>query len=227
MDDSNVIDNIILDNSKVLAVEEINQGETVLFSSLKHDAVPLVPYDISIGGLEYNQKYEPKCAICNSPHRNLVEYVFINSGKNVQAVINFFQKHYNAKLNWPQVSLHLKRHCDLTQITTSGLVNLTQRDQELAKWKYREHELALVIILVEIDEVRGMSCRTPDEILKRATMMEKLSRQLLLIKEKRDDVSLGLPNVFEVLYELHEKMLSDDDKRIIRQKVKELQQALN
>jgi hypothetical protein len=183
MDKTNepIIDNIILDNSTVIEVSD-SEGEVVLFSSLKADAVPIYPHQINLSGIDYPQTYSPKCAICNSPHRNLLEHVYIDSGKNVNAVLNFFKKYYNAKLNWPQVSLHLKRHCDLNNISTPGLLTYEERDKELGKWKYREHELALTAILVEIDDVRGMSCRTPDEILKRASMIEKLTRQLMLIK---------------------------------------------
>jgi hypothetical protein len=222
-----IIDNIILDNSRSLESSDgLITGETVLFSSLRPDDKPITPYEINILGIDYPQGFSPKCAICNSHLRNVLEYVYIDSGKNVNAVLNFFKKHYNAKLNWPQVNLHLKRHCDLNQITTPGLLDYEYRDEELSKWKYRELELALISTLAEINDVRGLSCKTPDEVLKRATVIDKLNNRLMLIKHQRDEASMGLPNVFEVLYELHEKMVSDEDKRIIREKNKQLKESL-
>jgi hypothetical protein len=37
---------------------------------------------------------------------------------------------------------------------------------------------------------------------------------------------MNLPNVFAVLYELHDMMVSDEDKRIIRQKSRELKESI-
>ena len=54
--------------------------------------------------------------------------------------------------------------------------------------------------MVELNDVRGINAKTADEILKRSAMIEKLTRQLMLVKEKRDDSSGLMPNVFEVLY---------------------------
>ncbi len=79
---------------------------------------------------------------------------------------------------------------------------------------------------MEINDVRGINAKTPDEILKRASMLEKLVGKLLLLKEKRDDNTLGLPNVFEVMGELHGLMVSEEDKRIIKEKVRQIRQSL-
>jgi hypothetical protein len=198
----------------------------VLFSSLKDGSKPIVPYSLNIGAIEYPQFFSPKCAICNSPFRELLEHVFIDSGKKVNSVLNFFLKHYGAKLNWSQVKQHTKYHCDFLRIDVPGLKDYENREEELSRWKYREYELALTAVLVEIDEVRGVSARTSDEIFKRAAMIEKLTRQLIQIKQQRDDNSLGLPNVFEVLYELHELMETAEDKRIIREKTRALKETL-
>jgi hypothetical protein len=220
-----VIDNIILDDTKLATT---NSGEDfVLFSSLKSDSKPVVPYNLNVHGIEYPQLYSPKCAICNSPHRTLLEHVYIDCGKKVNTTIRFFEKHFLARLNWTQVSQHIKYHCDLNKIETPGLLHYEDREGELSRWKYREFELAETMILMEINDVRGIVARNPDEILKRASMIEKLTGKLLLIKEKRDDNSLGLPNVFEVLHELHEKVTTDEDKRIIREKAMSLKQSIS
>lgn len=219
-----VIDNIILDESSIVTPE--NPTGEILFSSLKADAQPLVPYKLNVSGIEYPQLFSPKCAICNSPHRTLLEHVYIDSGKKVNTTLKFFEKHFNARLNWAQVKQHVKYHCDFNKIETPGLLDYEDREEEMRRWKFREYELAQIAILTEMNDVRGMQCRTNEEIMKRANIIEKLSGKLLQIKEKRDDNSLGLPNVFEVLHDLHNAMKDEEDKRIIREKVRELKQAI-
>ena len=214
------IDNIILDEStKIVSIDNFDT-EVVLFSALRADAQPIKPFKLNTSGIDYPQFFQPKCAICNSPHRTLLEHVFIEKGKKPNSVIKFFEEHFNAKLNFAQIKQHTKFHCDFNKVETPGLLDYEGREEELARWKYREYELALTAVLVEINDVRGISAKSPDDILKRASMIEKLTRQLVSIKQQRDDSSLGLPNVFEVLYEVHEKMCHEEDKRIIREKQK-------
>jgi hypothetical protein len=220
-----VIDNIILDDTKLVTINDVDS--LVLFSTLKAEAKPVVPYNLNVSGIEYPQLYSPKCAICNSPHRTLLEHVYIDCGQKINTTMKFFEKHFLAKLNWTQVNQHIKYHCDLNKIETPGLLHYEDREHEVSRWKYREFELAETMILMEINDVRGIKAKSPDDILKRASMIEKLTGKLLLIKEKRDDNSLGLPNVFEVLHELHDLMTNDEDKRIIREKTKALKQSIS
>jgi hypothetical protein len=220
-----VIDNIILDDSSLLKIED--SDDIMLFSSLKADARPIIPYNLNVSGIEYPQLYSGKCAICNSPHRTLLEHVYIDCGKKINTTIKFFERHFRAKLNWTQVNQHIKFHCDLNKIETPGLLHYEDREHEVSRWKYREYELAETMILMEINDVRGINARSPDDILKRASMIEKLTGKLLLIKEKRDDNSMGLPNVFEVLHDLHNQMINEEDQRIIREKVKFLKQSIS
>lgn len=224
-DNEIIIDNIILDNSTSIE-KSVKGDDIVLFSTLKADAKPNKPYKLNTSGIEYTQQFSAKCAICNSPHRNLLEHVYIDSGKKVNAVLKFFEEHYNAKLNWPQVALHLKKHCDLNNITTRGLQYYEGREEEIAKWKYREYDLALTIVITEIDEIRSLNLKTPEEIGKRTDRLDRLAKRLIEIKQLRDDNSLNLPNVFAVLYELHDMMVDDEDKRIIRQRTRELKEAI-
>ena len=216
---SDSLSNLILDNT--------DAADTILFSALKADTLPLKPYKINTSGIEYPQFFSPKCAICNSPHRSLLEHVFLDCGKKVNTTIKFFENHFNAKLNWAQVKQHTKYHCDFNKIETPGLLDYEGREDELSRWKYREYELAETAVIVELNDVRGLNARSFDEVLRRSTMIEKLTRQLMLIKEKRDDSSLGLPNVFEVLHELHNMMSCEADKRIIREKARDLKQSIN
>ena len=221
-----IIDNIILDDSTALILSDTGV-EISLFSSLRADATPVRPYKIIPSGVEYQQGFSPKCAICNSPHRGLLENVYIDSGKKVNAVVKFFEEYYCAKLNWAQVKQHIKYHCDFKVVDTPGMLDYENEDEKIARWKYREHELALTAMLVELNDVRGIQAKTPDEIIKRSVQVEKITKQILFIKEKRDDNIMGLPNVFEVLHDLHGVMRDEEDKRIIREKVRDLKQAIS
>jgi hypothetical protein len=222
-----IIDNIILDDSVAHNVDDIENSSIVLFSTLKSDAKPLKPFKLNTSGIDYPQMYAPKCAICNSPHRTLLEHVYLDCGKKVNTTIKFFEDHYSAKLNWAQVKQHVKYHCDFNKIETPGLLDYEGREEELSRWKYREFELVLTALMVELNDVRGINAKTADEILKRSAMIEKLTRQLMLVKEKRDDSSGLMPNVFEVLLELHDQMVNDEDKRLIREKGRDLRQMLD
>jgi hypothetical protein len=219
-----VVKNIILDDSPVLN-EDGTPSSLVLFSSLRPDVKPVKDYKLNTHGIEYPQYFSARCAICNSPHRELLEHVFVDKNKNINAVIKFFEVHYNAKLNWSQVKQHLKFHCDMNKIETPGLLDY-EDDSEIIKWKFREYELALVATLKELDDVRGMSAKTFDEQTKKTQLIDRLTTKLLQIKQQRDELGINLPNVFDVLYQLHEMMHSEDDKRIIREKVKELKELL-
>jgi hypothetical protein len=219
-----VIKNIILDDSPALNEDGTPSG-LVLFSSLKSDARPVKDFKLSTHGIEYPKYYSAKCAICNSPHRELLEHVYVDRNKNVNGVIKFFEEHYNAKLNWPQIKQHLKFHCDMNKIETPGLLDY-EDDTDIVKWKFREYELALVATLKELDDVRGMSTKTFDEQAKKTQLVDRLTTKLLQIKQQRDELGINLPNVFEVLFQVHELMVNEDDKRIVREKVKELKEML-
>lgn len=221
----NVVDNIILDGST--KIEQAGSTGIVLFSALKSDAKPILQYDISIEGVDYPKLFSAKCAICNSPHRELLEHVYIDCGKKVNPVIIFFEKHYGAKLNFAQVKQHVNYHCDFNKIEISGLKAYEGKGEEFAKWKYREYELALNVVLSEIDNIGGKSTRTLDDSFKKAAILEKLNKQLMMIKQQRDDSTLGLPNVFEVLHDVHEKLLHEDDRRIVRETANELRKIIS
>jgi|694.fasta_scaffold26276_5 hypothetical protein len=218
-----IIDNIILDKDST-----DNDSNMILFSALRADATPVVPFTYPKPGIEYPQFFSAKCAICNSPHRQLLEHVYIDSNKKILTVQKFFERHFQARLNWSQIKQHVKHHCDFNSIEYPGMLDYESREEEFDKWKYNEHELAFRITLTELNDVRGLNAKSMDEVLKRSAMIDKLTKNLLTIKEKRDSKSFtNLPSVFEVLLEVHNSMVDDEDKRIIREKVKELKQKMD
>lgn len=201
---------------------------TRMFRDLKQGDRPLLPLPPdSMSDISYPQFVEPRCSLCVSPFRDIAEHVYLENGKKPQSVINFFITYYDAKLNWPQVSTHMDNHCDFKKIATSGLKNYEQREELIAPWIFREHQLALTALLVELDDVRGMDCSKNTEMkLKRAAMVEKLIGKILYIKEQRDNKGVFAINIFETLMKLHDQMESEVDKRTIRNEMMELRKKI-
>jgi hypothetical protein len=195
-----------------------------MFSMLKEGEKPLAPVPPdNMSDISYPQFIEPRCSICTSAFRDIAEHVYLESGKKPQAVINYFFKYYDAKLNWVQINTHMENHCDFKKIATSGLKNYEQREELIAPWIFREHQLALTALLVELDDIRGMDCtKNNDMKLRRAAMVEKLISKILHLKEARDNQGIFAINVFEILMDLHEDMESETDKRKIRDKIVQL-----
>lgn len=198
------------------------------FRDLKETDDPIIPlpHD-SMMDLQYPQFFEARCAICSSPYRNLAEHVFLESGKKSQTVIKFFERHYNAKLNWSQVSTHMDNHCDFKKLVTSGLKNYEQREELIAPWIFRENQLALTALMVELDDIRGMDCSKSNELkLKRAAMVEKLIGKIMDLTEKRNNQGVFAFNIFDILWDLHEKFNSSYDKQLVREQMKSLRDQL-
>ena len=195
-----------------------------MFSMLKEGEKPLAPVPPdNMSDISYPQFIEPRCSICTSAFRDIAEHVYLESGKKPQAVINYFFKYYDAKLNWVQINTHMENHCDFKKIATSGLKNYEQREELIAPWIFREHQLALTALLVELDDIRGMDCNKNNDMkLRRAAMVEKLISKILNLKEARDNQGIFAINVFEILMDLHEDMESETDKRKIRDKIVQL-----
>jgi hypothetical protein len=192
-----------------------------MFRDLKEGDKPLMPLPPdNMSDISYPQFIEPRCAICTSPFRDLVEHVYLDSGRKNQSVIRFFHQYFDAQMNWMQINTHMEQHCDFKKISTSGLKNYEQREELIAPWIFREHQLALTALLVELDDVRGIDCsKNNDMKLKRAAMVEKLISKILNVKDSRDNRGIFDINIFEILANLHEKMESEADKRIIREEI--------
>jgi hypothetical protein len=50
-------------------------------------------------------------------------------------------------------------------------------------------------------------------------MVEKLITKILMVKDSRDNQGVYNINIFEILAQLHEKMESENDKKIIREEI--------
>jgi hypothetical protein len=224
------------DNNDFTIIEELTETDSLievkpklkLFAELKFDEKPVVPLpqDTFID-VYYPQYTETRCSICSSPFRTLAEHVYLESGKKPQATIKFFEKHFNARLNWAQVKTHMDAHCDFRKVSVSGLKGYEQREEMIAPWVFREHQLALIALMTELDEVRGIDCGKNNELkLKRSAMVEKLIARIMDLKEKRDNAGVLALNIFEILINLHERLVCADDKRIVSMEIKTLRDRL-
>jgi hypothetical protein len=223
---ANSKDNII--NSLVQVEENLPESSIRYFKDIKETDKPLIPLPPDhMADITYPQFIEVRCAICSSHLRNIAEHVYLESGKKPQAVIKFFEKHFGARLNWTQVSTHMDSHCDFKKLVTSGLKSYEHQEELIAPWIFRENQLALTALMVELDDVRGIDCSKNNDLkLKRAAMVEKLISKILDIKDKRDNQGVFSINVFEILSELHDKFESEHDKRLLRDELKKLREKL-
>jgi hypothetical protein len=223
-----IIETLDLETKDLLSRVDLKDRQLRMFRELKEDDKPVIPlpkeYPLSIN---YPQFMEPRCAICNSPFRELAEHVYINNGKKPQSVLNFFETHYNAKLNWVQVKTHMEQHCNLSNIAIRGLDTYRGREEEVAEWLGREFYLVELALLVELDEIRGMDCsKNPELKLKRASMVERLTARLTEVKREREASMMSSFNIFDILMELHQNMESEADKKTIRDMVARLRDKL-
>jgi len=174
-----------------------------------------------------NSYVEPKCVICTSPWRTRVEHEYISNGQKPQRVRTFFERHFGAKLTWESISTHMNFHCDLSKIQQDGQLYYQHREDDLSLYKYREDDLALMALTDQLFEIKGMTCKSADLKLKRATTVASISKQISQIKKDRDsNSSLQNINFFKILMDIHDKMKHDEDKQIIRAAVKDLREQL-
>jgi hypothetical protein len=210
-----------------IATPEVNV--LVPFRDLKEDAVPLIPLPPDpCPDIFYPNTYvENKCVICNSPWRLRVEHEYISQGQKANRVKVFFEKYFGAKITWESISTHMNFHCDLSKIQQDGQLYYQHREDDLSIYKYREDDLALIALTDQLYEIKGMTCKSADLKLKRASVVANLTKQISQIKKDRDNVgALQNINFFKVLMDIHDKMHCDDDKQVIRSVVKELREQL-
>jgi hypothetical protein len=205
-----------------------DDASLILFRELPADAKPIrtLPSDTMMD-VAYGKMYEQKCAICNSPWRERAEHVYLENGKRPMAVFHFFIDHFGAKLNHSQISTHMEHHCSFRNVSTSGLKNYEAREEEIAIWKFREQDLVLTALLVELDDIRAIDCSKSAELkMKRAALVERLTTKILDVKTKRDDAALMSVNIFGILSEIYDSIDNLEAKQKIREKIKEVRETM-
>lgn len=174
---------------------------------------------------DYRMGMGRQCHLCGSPYRELAERVYLDGGKNAQAVVIFFAKHFGARILWQSVKNHMETHCDMTSVRIRGLTRLANAEQEYSDFLYRETDMAILGMIAQIDRLESMDCsKNPEREIRRSNALRPLYLNLQELKEKRDSAGTTMKNLFEVLTDLYNAMPSVEAKRIVFDKMKAFQQ---
>jgi hypothetical protein len=198
------------------------------FRDLKADSVPIIPLpDDPCPDIFYPNNYvENRCVICNSPWRVRLEHEFIAQGRKPNRVRSFFEKYFGAKITWESIATHMTHHCDLSKIQQDGQLYYQHREDDLSLYKFREDDLALIALTDQLYEMKSLSVKSADSKMKLASVITSLSKQIAQIKKDRDAAGSQNINFFKVLMDIHDKLMHEDDKKIVRDVVKELREQL-
>ena len=229
---SEMVEKLVLKINDRLVNSDVSDDELskpTPFGELFADTIPIEPLPTDfIDDLVYQSRYEGRCLLCRSPWRVRAEHVYIKNGRKPQAVVNFFVKHFNSKPTWESVKTHMDQHCVLTHVSIGGLKRYEKRDQDLGPWKYKERDLAMTIILSEIDDVGGIDCsRNPDIQLKKSQRLESLAKMLSALQKERDEAGSNSLNIFQIMLNLHDSLVCDEDRRKVRDTVKRIREQLS
>lgn len=223
-----VLNSIELPEKSSLSNMKISDSR--LLSELPEDTKPIkeLPID-ELVDVYYETRYEGKCVLCRSPFRTLAEHVYINNGSKPHSVMAFFKEYFNARVSWDCVDKHMRCHCELSKMGSSGLKKLALRQQDSGLfWQYRELELSITGILDEIDEIKGMNLdKRPEMKIKQGTLLRTLYRDLAILVEKRDEAASGSINIQKILMDIWNEMPNEEAKNVIIRKVQEVQKVLN
>jgi hypothetical protein len=222
------VSNISLTEHPGLELVPADQHVTIAFRDLKADAIPLMPLpDDPCPDIFYPNTYvEPRCVICNSPWRVRLEHEYIAQGQKPNRVRSFFEKYFGAKVTWESISTHMSYHCDLSKIQQDGQLYYQHREDDLSLYKFREDDLALIALTDQLYEIKGITCKSADSKMKRAQVISNLSKQIAQIKKDRDTSGSQNINFFKVLMDIHDKLKHEEDKKVVRDVVKQLREQL-
>ena len=78
----------------------------------------------------------------------------------------------------------------------------------------------------QLYEIKGITCKSADSKMKRAQVISNLSKQIAQIKKDRDTSGSQNINFFKVLMDIHDKLKHEEDKKVVRDVVKQLREQL-
>lgn len=210
------------DNEKSLA----QQGTSRHFSDLTADDQPIIPHKDfdEYEDVYYPTKTEPRCTICTSPLRTLIEHVYLDLGQSPYRVQQFFKTHYQAHITFESIKRHMETHCDLSQIYKPGLISIEHSLPSVENWFFREKQLVIAGLLQEIDIIRMLAdnkkvASSASMRLKYSEMLSKLYKQLHAASKERDEEAntLSIQGLMGTLKEAIQKIEDEPAKQIILQ----------
>jgi len=120
----------------------------------------------------------------------------------------------------------MTHHCDLSKIQQDGQLYYQHREDDLSLYKFREDDLALIALTDQLYEMKSLSVKSADSKMKLASVITSLSKQIAQIKKDRDAAGSQNINFFKVLMDIHDKLMHEEDKKVVRDVVKELREQL-
>lgn len=210
-----------------ISISDAQLAKPKKLSELLDTDKPIIPIPPDLmADTIYITRVEPRCVLCRSPWRERAEHWYLENGRKPNSVVNFFRKYFNAVISWECVDTHMTNHCTLESLGKSGLADLEQQEVEMSRWRYRELDLALLGTLSEINDLRGLSCKTkPDLMIRRASLLNQLYARMVEYKKMRDEVSASMNvDIFAVLMEVYQKLPDPASKNILLTVIQELRE---
>lgn len=179
--------------------------------------------------VEYSIIAHPSCKICSSPYRTIAENVYLKTNKTVVRVQQFFKKYYGAYLSTDVIRNHMSKHCDFRNISVSGLQYLKNKADEYNPWNFREIDLSIALIMEQVDVVQGLDVgKTTKSILQKSNVLKDLAKQLAELKKVQDQLVYNSDeiNIMDILLTMHEKMETENDKRVIIDAIRNIREKI-
>lgn len=197
-------------------------------SEVTEDEEPLFPIPPDPAPeLIYNTKTETRCLLCKSHLRTYLEHLYVASGRSPKAVLDFLALHYNVSYNYDSLTLHMRRHAELDQILTSGLGVIAGQGALFEYWRFRELELAIDTVMLQIDRVQGMNTRRdPDIELRQANTMMNLAKTLASLKSQRDEEATHSIDIFAILVKLRDSLPDERSRKVMHQGIIAVRQEM-
>jgi hypothetical protein len=225
-DEDNIFSSVNVPEKYNLANPNVN--DACLLSVMPRNCLPIkeLPED-KFKDVYYHILHEPKCILCWSPHRQIAEHIYLDRGRRVAAVQNFFLEYFNARVTWECVNTHMTRHCDFSQIITPGLKKLENRADYNDRYRYKENELSITLLINEIDELGSLNPKNPELRLKLSEQLNKLQKSLLdAVKIRDEKMASGNINILSILQDIWSDMDCAACKKIVIDKVREIKKQL-
>jgi len=202
------------------------------FRTLTAKSQPIEPYELEDhSGESYYSRPESKCDVCKSPFKKLAETAYLHYGKRPWRVVKFFERHYGVTLTHESIKRHMEIHCDFKNIQKPGLVTYGLTTPEVEMWLFREKQLAMIMVLAEIDYMKmladqcgsdkDMRLRISNQIIKLQSEMNKLA------KERDDETKTFKIGDFIAHIKIAlEKLTDEESKKIMYESIMEFQKML-
>lgn len=200
----------------------------ILVSQITEDTEPLMPLPRdAVADIFYTIRVEPRCVLCKCPYRTEAEHWYVQNAYKPMAVVRFFAEYFGASISYEQVQNHMAAHCNLTDYGSKGLVQIAMGEEEVSPYIYREKQLAMTGILLQINEVQAIDTRrNPELALKKSLRLESLYKTLKDLAKERDEAGGDSLNILEVLNELIKRMPTKESQQIVIDYTKELHKKL-